>query len=66
MQTLLSLSLRSCFQWPSRSPPSLFSLLLHSTVVAVAGHDYCIVAASTRLSTGYSILTREESKLCRL
>jgi 20S proteasome subunit beta 6 len=38
----------------------------HSTVVAVAGHDYCIVAASTRLSTGYSILTREETKLCRL
>lgn len=33
------------------------------TAVAVAGDGYCIVAASTRLSTGYSILTRESSKL---
>jgi hypothetical protein len=54
------------FQWPLTSRPSSLSLSLHSTVVAVAGHDYCIVAASTRLSTGYSILTREETKLCRL
>lgn len=33
------------------------------TVVAVAGNDYCIVAGSTRLSTGYSILTRERSMI---
>ncbi|GAB4819302.1 hypothetical protein N2152v2_006348 [Parachlorella kessleri] len=36
------------------------------TAVAVAGDDYCIVAASTRMSTGYSILTREQSKVLRL
>lgn len=36
------------------------------TVVAVAGDDYCIVAGSTRLSTGYSILTRQQSKILRL
>jgi 20S proteasome subunit beta 6 len=36
------------------------------TVVAVAGNDYCIVAGSTRLSTGYSILTRNQSKILRL
>lgn len=33
------------------------------TAVAVSGDGYCIVAASTRLSTGYSILTRDASKL---
>ena len=31
--------------------------------MAVAGNDYCIVAGSTRLSTGYSILTRERSMI---
>ena len=36
------------------------------TVLAIAGNDYCIVAGSTRLSTGYSILTREQSKLNQL
>jgi 20S proteasome alpha/beta subunit len=36
------------------------------TVLAVAGKDYCIVAGSTRLSTGYSILTRDHSKLAQL
>ena len=36
------------------------------TVVAVAGDDYCIVAASTRMSTGYSILTRNKTKVLRL
>lgn len=36
------------------------------TVLAVAGADYCIVAGSTRLSTGYSILTRDQSKMCQL
>jgi len=32
-------------------------------VVAVAGNDYCVVAGSTRLSTGYSILSRERSMI---
>ncbi|MEW5298963.1 MAG: hypothetical protein WDW36_002029 [Sanguina aurantia] len=36
------------------------------TVVAVAGEDYCIVAASCRMSTGYSILTRHNTKICQL
>lgn len=36
------------------------------TVVAVAGDDYCVVAASTRMSTGYSILTRNKTKILRL
>lgn len=31
------------------------------TVLAVAGADYCIVAGSTRLATGFSILSREHS-----
>jgi 20S proteasome subunit beta 6 len=35
-------------------------------VVAVGGNDYCIVAASTRMSTGYSILTRNKSKVLQL
>lgn len=36
------------------------------TVLAVAGNDYCIVAGSKRLSTGYSILTRNQSKILQL
>ena len=36
------------------------------TVVAVAGDTYCVVAASTRMSTGYSILTRNKSKILQL
>ncbi|KAG2483964.1 hypothetical protein HYH03_017209 [Edaphochlamys debaryana] len=36
------------------------------TVVAVAGEDYCIVAGSTRLSTGFSILTRDASMMLQL
>ncbi|CAO2202649.1 unnamed protein product, partial [Urochloa humidicola] len=36
------------------------------TCVAVAGTDYCVVAADTRLSVGYSILTRNHSKIAQL
>jgi 20S proteasome alpha/beta subunit len=34
--------------------------------VAVTGDGYCVVAADTRLSVGYSILTRDHSKICQL
>ncbi|KAG6487917.1 proteasome subunit beta type-1-like [Zingiber officinale] len=36
------------------------------TCVAIAGSDYCVIAADTRLSVGYSIYTREFSKICNL
>ena len=38
----------------------------HRTCVAVAGNDYCIVAASTRLSTGFSILSRDVSMILKM
>ena len=34
--------------------------------VAVAGEDYCVVAADTRMSTGFSIMTRDCEKIVKL
>eukprot|EP00210_Caulerpa_lentillifera_P007537 g7200.t1 len=36
------------------------------TCLAVAGEDYCIVAATTRLATGYTILSREAPCLTKI
>lgn len=36
------------------------------TAVAVAGEDYCVIAADTRMSTGFSILTRDQTKLFKV
>eukprot|EP00850_Spirogloea_muscicola_P001124 SM000004S14994 [mRNA] locus=s4:644972:647091:- [translate_table: standard] len=36
------------------------------TCVAIAGADYAVVAADTRMSTGFSILTRSDSKIYQL
>eukprot|EP01025_Chloroclados_australasicus_P000634 TRINITY_DN10266_c0_g1_i1.p2 TRINITY_DN10266_c0_g1~~TRINITY_DN10266_c0_g1_i1.p2 ORF type:complete len:235 (+),score=25.44 TRINITY_DN10266_c0_g1_i1:130-834(+) len=36
------------------------------TCIALAGQGYCIIGASTRLSTGYSILTRNTNKMFKV
>ncbi|CAD7081702.1 unnamed protein product [Hermetia illucens] len=36
------------------------------SVVAIAGDDYAVIAADTRLSSGYSIHTRKQNKLFKL
>ena len=49
--------------WKHRCLMCLLTLCLGRTCVAVAGNDYCIVASSNRLSSGFSILTRDQSKI---
>ncbi len=38
----------------------------YSTTVAVAGKNFCVIGADTRLSEGYSIHTRVASKIIQL
>ena len=34
--------------------------------MAIAGEDYCILAADTRMSTGFNIMTRDCTKIIQL
>lgn len=44
----------------------IFHLMKTRTIVGIAGEDFAIIASDTRLIQGYSILTREQSKLYKL
>ena len=50
---------------------SLISILFLSSsinrnVVAIAGKDYAVIASDTRLTSGYQIYTRNQSKLIKV
>lgn len=42
------------------------ALCLHSTALGLAGKGFALIAADTRLSKGYSILSRNVSKIAQL
>jgi len=44
----------------------LITLNTFSSIVAISGKDFAIVASDTRLSEGYMIYTRKQSKLFQL
>lgn len=41
-------------------------MIHHSTVLAISGEDYAIIASDTRLSEGYSIHCRDSPKIYQL
>lgn len=41
-------------------------LVIFRSIVAVAGDGFAVIASDTRLSTGYSIYTRDQPKLFTL
>jgi len=53
---------RRLFHYLRRTHSPLLSQLDASTIVAIAGDDFCVVAADTRQSSGYSINTRYAPK----
>ena len=44
----------------------LLAVFVCSTALAVAGPDYAIVCGDTRMSDGYTILSREQPKIYQL